>query len=230
MILLAVETSTLMASVAVVDENTVLSASSVRVGSVYAEQLPVMIDQVLSDAALPVDRVDGFAISIGPGSYTGLRVGLSVVKGLAFAAGKPVVAVPTLDALAASVPFCGFPVCTMLDARRNEVYAAQYRTTHGTPERLTPFQVAALIPLLETMTHPTVFLGTGATVYRRQIVETLGASARFLPEEMAFPHAVPVAILGLQALQRGEVASLYDLEPLYLRRLEFVMKKTGSEQ
>lgn len=225
--LVAVETSTRAISVAVTDEETVLAASYVQTGMVYAEQLPVMVDRVLSDAAIPIQRIDGFALSIGPGSYTGLRVGLSLVKGLAFAAEKPMVAVPTLDVLAFGVPFCCYQVCPMLDARRSEVYTAQYRTADGTPERLTPFQVTTLTPLLETITQPTVFLGTGATVYRHQITERLGSFAHFLTEGMSSPQAVSVAMLGLQAFRRGEVASLYDLEPLYLRRAEFVTDRSG---
>src|SRR5262245_65741737 len=94
------------------------------------------IDNVLRAARWELANVEAFAVALGPGSFTGLRIGLSTVKGLAFATGRPVIGVPTLDALAWTLPFCGYPVCPILDAKKNEVYAGLYRTLDGELEVL----------------------------------------------------------------------------------------------
>ena len=230
MIIVAVETSSLVSSVAIIQEDSVLVESSVQMEKVYAEQLPVMLDRALSDADIPIECVDGFAVSIGPGSYTGLRVGLSLAKGLSFATGKPLVTVPTLDIVAYGVPYCLYPVCAILDARRHQVYTAQYHTTHGLPERRTPYQALALGALLETVTQPTVFAGTGAIAYRTQIQDTLGETAHFPPDGLAYLSAIPVAFLGREAFRRGDHASLYEVEPLYLKRPLFKKQQTQQSK
>lgn len=221
MIVVAVETSSLVASFAIIHDDRVLVESTLQIGTVYAEQLPVMLDRAMTDAGIPIERIDGFAVSIGPGSYTGLRVGLSLVKGLAYAAGKPLITVPTLDAVAYGVPYCQHPVCAVLDARRRQVYTAFYCTTNGLPERQTSFRVTPLDDLLETITQPTVFAGPGALVYHAPIKNTLGDKAHFLPDGLSSLRALPVAFLGRDSLCRGEHASLYEVTPLYLQRPAF---------
>ena len=111
----------------------------------------VAIDGVLRSARPELSDVDAFAVALGPGSFTGLRIGLSTVKGLAFATGRPVAGVPTLDALAWSLPFCAHPVCPVLDARKNEVYAAVYRTREGRLEVLEPARAVAPATLAEDL-------------------------------------------------------------------------------
>jgi tRNA threonylcarbamoyladenosine biosynthesis protein TsaB len=219
---IAVETSSPVASVAICRGEGVVAERSVQAGTVYAEQLPVLLERMLAETGLSMERIDGLAVSIGPGSYTGLRVGLSLVKGLAYAAGKPLAAVPTLDVAAYGVPYCAFPVCVLLDARRGQVYTAMYSTETGWPERRSPFRAAGVEEVLETVPLPAVFAGSGAEAYRAQIQERGGQRAFFLPPGVGRLHAVPVAFLGLRAMQRGEYASLYHLEPLYLRRPSFV--------
>lgn len=222
MVIVAVETSSSIAGVAIVDGASVLAEASIQIDTVYAEQLPVMLDRALADARMPVDRADGFAVSIGPGSYTGLRVGVSLAKGLAYAVGKPLVAVPTLDTVAYGLPYCRYPVCVALDARRERVYTATYRTDRGMLERQTPYQAVALNVLLDTIETRTLFAGSGAAVYRKRIQARLGDLARFLPDGLGVLSAVPVALLSLESFRRGDYVSLYEIEPLYLQRPDFV--------
>jgi len=124
---LAIDTSTMLGGVAVMDDQLGLVAEvRLNVKSTYSERLMTSIDYALQQSGYKVSDMDCFAVAIGPGSFTGLRIGLSTVKGFSYATGKPIVSVPTLEALAHNFPFSRYPVCTMLDARKKEVYAALF--------------------------------------------------------------------------------------------------------
>lgn len=222
MTVIGIETSSSVASLALCQDDRVVADWFIASDSVYAERLPAMLERTLAEARMDIGQVDGFALSIGPGSYTGLRIGLSLAKGLAYATGKPLAAVPTLDAVAYAAPYARFPVCALLDARRGQVYSALYRTDTGWPEQVTPFQVGPFEEAIRDITPPALFAGTGAETYRAGIKALWGDRAFFLPPGLSHLHAVPVAFLGLRALTRGEHAALYDLEPLYLRKPVFV--------
>jgi tRNA threonylcarbamoyladenosine biosynthesis protein TsaB len=125
--LFAIETSTMLGGIAVIDDSAGLIAEArLNVKSTHSERLMTEIDHIMKHSGVKLSDIDAFAISIGPGSFTGLRIGLSTVKGFAFATGRPIVAVPTLEALAWNFPYCRYPVCTMFDARKKEVYAALF--------------------------------------------------------------------------------------------------------
>ena len=124
---LALETSTLAGSVALCEDGRVVGLSLLDVALTHSERLMAMIHRLIDDCRWTVDRVEGLAVSIGPGSFTGLRVGAATAKGLALALGVPIAPVPTLDVLASNLPFADAPVCPILDARKNEVYLAHYR-------------------------------------------------------------------------------------------------------
>jgi tRNA threonylcarbamoyladenosine biosynthesis protein TsaB len=125
--ILAIETSTILGGVAIMDNLSGLFAEvRFNAKSTHSERLMTEIDYVLRQAGLKISDIDVFAVAIGPGSFTGLRIGLSTVKGFSYATGKPIVSVPTLEALAWNFPYCRYPVCTMLDARKKEVYTALF--------------------------------------------------------------------------------------------------------
>ena len=125
--ILALETATLAGSIAIVDDRYGL-VSEVRVNLkiAHAERLMPSIQWILDASRMSIDEIDAFAVSIGPGSFTGLRIGLSTAKGLSYAAKKPIVPVPTLDAFARMLPYCSYMICPLFDARRSQVYAALY--------------------------------------------------------------------------------------------------------
>ncbi len=124
---LAIDTSTMLGGVAVMDDLLGLIVEvRLNVKSTHSERLMTSIEYVLKQSGYKIADMDFFAVAIGPGSFTGLRIGLSTVKGFSFATGKPIVSVPTLEALAHNFPFSRYPVCAMLDARKKEVYAAVF--------------------------------------------------------------------------------------------------------
>jgi tRNA threonylcarbamoyladenosine biosynthesis protein TsaB len=146
------------------------------------------------------------------------------MKSLAFATGKPLVAIPTLDALAWALPYAVHPVCPILDAKKDEVYAAVYRTAGGRLERLTEYQALAPEALAETLARerpgPVIFMGDGVAPWTTVLRQALGGDARLAPPGLRLPSAVTVADLARAALERGETADPATLVPIYVRRSE----------
>jgi tRNA threonylcarbamoyladenosine biosynthesis protein TsaB len=222
--LLAVETSTLTGAVALLQAGSAVAESRVNVAVTHGERLMAAIDGVLRNARWELGDVDAFAVALGPGSFTGLRIGVSTVKSLAFATAKPVVGVPTLDALAWTLPFCAYPVCPVLDAKKDEVYTALYRTLEGQLELLEAPRAVAPTTLAEelraTTEGPIVFLGDGVGPFAPILSEILGTRARLTPAGLRLPSAVTVGELGVARLTRGEASDPAALVPLYLRPSE----------
>ncbi len=228
MLVLGVETSTMQGGVALVGEDRLVSEFLLNVEATHSERLLPTIDRMLRDAGVGLDAVSGIAVSIGPGSFTGLRIGLSTVKGLAYASGMPVVGVPTLEALAWSVPFSAVQVCPVLDARKHEVYAALFRFERGLLVRL--MEDAALAPeaLCSKIRKPTLFLGDGVPVHGELFRRLLGD--RMLVPPLANRGARPacVAELGRQRLERGERDSADSLVPRYLRPSQAELRRQAA--
>lgn len=222
--LLAVETSTLTGAVAVLDSGAVVAESRVSVAVTHGERLMAAIDGVIRAARCELGEMEAFAVAQGPGSFTGIRIGLSTVKALAFATGKPVVGVPTLEALAWRLPYCAYPVCPILDAKKNEVYAGLYRTIEGQLEVVEAPRAVAPATLAEglraAVSGPIVFVGDAVGPFAPVLVDVLGARALLAPADLRLPSAVTVGELGGRALQSGEIPDPASLVPLYLRPSE----------
>lgn len=220
MLVLGVETSTMQGGVALVGEDRLVSEYLLNVEATHSERLLPAIDRMLCDAGVGLDALSGIAVSIGPGSFTGLRIGLSTVKGLAYATGLPVVGVPTLEALAWSVPFASVQVCPVLDARKHEVYAALFRYERGVLVRLMEDSALAPEALCSKIRKPTLFLGDGLPVYGELFRRLL--ADRMLVPSLSGRGARPacVADLGRQRLVRGDRDSIEALVPRYLRPSE----------
>jgi tRNA threonylcarbamoyladenosine biosynthesis protein TsaB len=215
---LAVETSTLAGGVALLDGDRVRGEYVLDVSATHSERLLPAIDRLMADAGWGPGDLEGLAVAIGPGSFTGLRIGLSAVKGLALALGIPVVGVPTLDALAAALPFAAWPVCPVLDARKGEVYACRYRW-EGTGWRR-EWEYLALPPeaLAARLDEPTIVLGDGAALVR-------SPHAHPAPPHRRLPSPAAVAVLGRARLLAGERVAPADLLPIYLRPSEAELKR-----
>lgn len=229
MIVLGIETSTTTAGVAVVDGQRVMAEHRFDVGSTHAERLMPAILQTLGAANIGFEDVKGIAVSIGPGSFTGLRIGLSTAKGLSLARGIPVVAVPSLEGLAYHLPFCQHLICPILDAKRHEVYTAMFRTTTGVPERVTDFRAMTPGTLLAEIDEPTVFLGNGVPVYRGLIEERLGSLAHFAPAHLTSASGSAIALLGHQMFTEGKTVEVRSVEPIYLRKSDAELKREKGE-
>ena len=218
---LGVETSTLAGGVALLDGDRVVGEYLLDVSMTHSERVITAIDRVLSDARWSLHDVDALAVAVGPGSFTGLRIGLSTVKGLAFALSIRIAAVPTLDAMAAALPFAALPVCPVIGARKDEVYTSLYRWT-GTDMRR-QWDYLALPPdgLAARLSEPTIVLGHAALAIR-------SPHARLAPAARRVPSAACVAQLGLERVRRGETVGAAELVPFYLRPSEAELKRRGA--
>lgn len=217
--LLAIDTSTTASSAAVLVDGNLAAEFLVNSGNISSSGILRCVDLAMECAGLPIDEVDVFGVSLGPGSFTGLRVGLATVKGLALATGKPVVGFSSLAMLAMNLPHATHQVCPMLDARKNEVYAAIYRCG-ALPEPLVADCVLAPADFLEHVSGPTLFLGSGALRYRELIIERLGDAALFAPETCHAPRASSGAVIGAALYARKELMTAGEMVPTYIRPSE----------
>lgn len=197
-----------------------LAEVRLNVKSSHSEKLMTAVESTLRQAGIGIDEIDVFCAATGPGSFTGLRIGLSTMKGFSFATGKPVVSVPTLEALAWNFPYSPHPVCTMFDARKSEVYAAVFKwDCHGFIKTVNEVSVNP-VDIVQTFEGPIIYAGEGALLYRETIIALAGKNALFAPPQHMSPSPANVAWLGLKKALNGDFAESLNLVPLYIRRSE----------
>jgi tRNA threonylcarbamoyladenosine biosynthesis protein TsaB len=218
---LGIDTSTQCGSVGLIEDEHILCEYVLNRRMSHSERALKTIDRVLEDSGVSIGEIDGFAITIGPGSFTGLRIGVSTVKGLAFATGKPVAGVSTLDALAQNIEYSPYLICPLLDARKGEVYTALYRNTGKDGLiKIAPEIAIKPVDLLERIDEKALFLGDGVYTYGDLIRRELGDRAHIAPSPFNFVHGAVVARLGRQSLEKGEYLDLEGFTPQYLRKSE----------
>lgn len=221
--ILALESATLAGGAALLDGDVLVGESRANISLTHSERLMLTVDRLLQDCGWTVRDLEGLAVSIGPGSFTGLRIGVATVKGLALALGLPVAPVPTLDALAWTLPFADAPVCPLLDARKGEVYLSLYRWTGTAMKRewdylaLPPAEAARRLPL------SVIVLGDGVAPCRPHLAQR-GDGIRVAPPAHRMPSPAAVAQLGHAVLVAGAGVSAEAIAPLYLRPSEAELK------
>jgi tRNA threonylcarbamoyladenosine biosynthesis protein TsaB len=216
--LLAIETSTMIGSVALTDDNELVAEYQMGIQATYSDALFPVIDHMLTHANVSICDVDAFALAQGPGSFTALRIGISVMKGLALANNKPVIAIPSLDGLAHNVCFSNMLICPLIDARKDEVYTAFYKRGDGhTLKRLTPDRAIVPDMLLDEIKEDVVFLGDGTDRYRDLIISKLNHHVFFSPLHLKYPRASAIAQLAFKKLTVHEVSDIDVMTPIYVR-------------
>ena len=218
MYILGIETATMTGSVALITERALVAEETVNTKTTHAERLISAIDHVLAAAALPLREIDGIAVSAGPGSFTGLRIGVTTAKSLAYSLRKPIIAVSSLDALASQFLYSSLLICPILDARKKEVYTACYRNSGAQAQRISDYAVMSPDSLAQAIHEPALFLGDGVFAYRKQLEAALGERALFADPAHLLPRGSLVAKLGLDRLAAGERDDAFALTPRYLRK------------
>lgn len=228
MIVLAIESSSGVAGVAVLDNDKLVYEVYHHHKRNHSLILMPLVEEALTACETQLDKIDIFAVSSGPGSFTGLRIGISTVKGLAQAVEKPIAAIPTLDTLAYNIPPSEGVVCPILDARRDQVYTCIYKWNGDNYTKLSTYKaipVTDLIELLLPYKQPIMFVGDGMTPYRDTLRERLGEYALFAPPHLSQQHASTTAWLGLKYAMEGKCIHYNELEPFYLRQSQAEQKK-----
>lgn len=215
--ILAVDSSSLSGSVALCCGTTLVAESLLNIKSTHSEKLLKQIDLMLEEAGWTLDDLDLLAAVTGPGSFTGLRIGIAMVKGLAQVLNKPVVSVSALQTIAANVPLATVPVCAFLDARKKEVYTQKFRWQDGIPQAIDEARVIAPQLLLDEINSETVFVGGGVLVYHEMISSHLGGQALIAPPIAHQLRASQAAWLALHSWLKGEAINPADMLPTYIR-------------
>jgi tRNA threonylcarbamoyladenosine biosynthesis protein TsaB len=229
--ILGIETSTLAGGIALMSDAGLIAEYRLHVEIRHSERILIAVDHILTESQTPLSDLDAIAVSIGPGSFTGLRVGLATAKGLLMAIGKPIVLVTTLEAMAASFPYSKMPVVPLIHARKDEVYWSLFDLQEGLPRRLHPDAAASPEEMLNQIAglKEVLFVGDGALKRRDLIVEKRPEGAFFPPRALQFPSAAAVAELGLSKLSKGETTDPAEAVPLYLKASTAELKwKTGE--
>ena len=227
----AVATSSAVASAAIVDGDKLLCEFTLNNGLTHSQTLMPMVKEVFEKSGLSVDDIDLFAVCEGPGSFTGLRIGITTVKGLSHAAKKPIAGVNTLEAMCYNLPFCPFVISPIMDARRGEVYNGFYRMRDGKAEELCPPRAIPLTKCLEEirqMGEKAVFLGDAVPVFKDVIENELKDLAIFAPQGANMQRASSVA----EAAKFKTPQKYSELVPTYLRKsqAEREYEERGNEK
>jgi tRNA threonylcarbamoyladenosine biosynthesis protein TsaB len=223
--ILAADTSTGSGSLALLDGENLTAEWTLRSAQTHNRRLLKSIDSILREAGWDLDIVDAFAVAGGPGSFTGLRIGMATMKVLAWTTHKPYAAVGTLDALALPLCFSAYPVCALLDARKGEIYSALFRPDGKTGLKLeAPY--AALTParlvedLVQRLSGPAIFCGDGWTAYREFLKSELGDIILEPPSAFHVIRAASIAELARKRFVEGLSDDPISSAPFYLRPSE----------
>ena len=229
--ILGIESSSLVASVAIVEDETTMAEYTVNFKKTHSQTLLPMIDEMVKLLEIDLSTVDAIAVSGGPGSFTGLRIGSATAKGLGLALHKPLIHVPTLDATAYNLYGTEALICPIMDARRNQVYTGIYRfkesfeIVHGQDA----MDIDELIGILNSMGEPVIFLGDGVPVFRGRIEETLTVRALFAPAHVNRQRASAVAALGAVYFKEGKTETAMEHKPDYLRKSQAEREREERE-
>jgi len=232
---LALETATLVSGVALATESSLLAEWKLETAKTHSELLLPHVEMLLQAAQVEKQELKAVAVSLGPGSFTGLRIGLATAKALAYALRIPLIGVPTLEALAYNCPVPGVLLSPFLDAQKGNVYQGRYHIENGRVVEVQPPRVVAFQKALEELVadgEPAMALGEGVAWLQQPKYKALQEALVPTPLSVAMPRAASVAALAWQRLQQGDSDEAMTLEPMYIRRSEAEVlweKRHGQE-
>ena len=222
MSILAIDTATQVSSVAVASVDKLAAELTMQAKLTHSETLMPHIKEVLRMANVRKENLEGIAVSIGPGSFTGLRIGLAAAKAMAYALNLPIVGVSTLKALAFHYPVPGIRIVSLLDAQKGNAYRESYEWEHGELRIVNPVEVLPIAEILAECAESgreVVVLGDIAARRIRGKVD-LPSNVSVAPAHLVMPRSACVAMLGLQEFAAGHADNVMNMEPVYIRRSE----------
>jgi tRNA threonylcarbamoyladenosine biosynthesis protein TsaB len=218
--LLALDSSGLVASVAIASEDALLAEYTVNFKKTHSQTLLPMLDEIVRMVDLNLAEVDAIAITSGPGSFTGLRIGSATAKGLGLALDKPIISVPTLDSLAYNLYGTDRMVCPIMDARRDQVYTGLYEFVNDKLVVISQQKVVGIdeiIDEIEDIGRDVIFLGDGVPIHRDRISQNIKLGYSFAPLHMNRQRAGAIAALGFEYYKDNRIETATEHKPVYLR-------------
>ena len=231
--ILGLDSSGLVASVAIVEDNDLKGEYTVNYKKTHSQTLLPMLDEVAKMIELDLNSIDAIAVSGGPGSFTGLRIGSATAKGLGLALGKPLIRIPTVDALAYNLVGSRDMVCPLMDARRNQTYTGLYRFDGNQMEIVKPqcaVGIDEIIAAVNEIGQAVVFLGDGVAVFESYIRENCKVPFSFAPAHVNKQRAGAVAALGEIYYKEGKTETAEEHKPDYLRLSQAERERLEGEQ
>ncbi len=216
-LLLCVECSTMYCSVAIVSTSGCIAEHSLISRVTHSKRLLTAIADLMRQCELDWQDLHGLAISIGPGSFTGLRIGLTTLKGICMATGLPLMGLSSLKALACQLPFCRVPICPIFDARKQEVYTALYQAESDSITTIMGPVVIGMEKLTTLIHKPTLFVGDGVEVYGEILRTKLVGKVLLAPPQQVFPKASAIGTLALKKFVAKSFVDPGAISPLYIR-------------
>lgn len=217
--ILAIDASGVAGSVAYLKDGKLVGEYYICDKLTHSETIMPMMEHLKELIGLELETIDVVAVTSGPGSFTGLRIGGATAKAIAMALDVPVIGIPTLDVLAHNITHTPYVICPIMDARRQQVYTATYQWQQGKLVQLSDHEGIMIGELLERIKgHEVVFVGDGIPVFKEQIVEAMGERAHFAPSYMMMQRAGVLAELAVEKFEQGEVVHADDFAPIYLRK------------
>lgn len=232
MLIFGIDTCSMSSSAALINEEKMIAQFSINHKKTHSERIMPQIEAMLNAADISLDDVDAFAASCGPGSFTGIRIGVATAKALAQAKNKPCVAVSSIEALAESVITFDGIISPILDARRNQVYNALFESDGKNIKRIKSDRALSLEALLNELSgvdKNIIFTGDGVLVFKEQILLSLRERAYFAPLPLVFNQAASVAALGLKKFKEGNFVTYDALVPEYVRLSQAEQEKLRKE-
>ena len=215
--ILSIDTSTKNFSICVSRDEKILKQRNLTLNKVLSDSITPAIQSILKQSGLKLSQIDGFAVGLGPGSFTSLRVGVATVKALAFATKKKIVGMSSLDVLALNVQEQEAQVCVLCDARRNLVYSCIYQKKGKTLRKKSPYLLTDIKTVLARLKGETVFIGDGIDLYKKDIQkEKKRIKAIFCDPKLWYPQASCLAVLALERFRKKKYDDINKLVPLYL--------------
>ena len=223
MIILSIDSSTPVAGIAVSDGSKLLGEVMINTQNTHSEKLMPMVAQLLHDLQMSIQQIDAVAITCGPGSFTGLRIGMATAKGIVQGGNKKLIAIPTLDTLAQNLNHYPGIICPIMNAQKKQVYTAIYKSTETGTERLSDYQAIEAEMLAEQLLalgETVWFTGDGVDVFADVFRAKLGAQCRLADGNTVLPRAGALAMLAAERAEQEQFDDLYQAELIYIRKSE----------
>ena len=232
--ILALDSSALVASVALIEDDKLIAEYTTQYKKTHSQTLLPMLDEIKKMVELDLNTIDTIAISAGPGSFTGLRIGAATVKGMANALDIPVTPVSTLKGMAYQIYDTDAYICPIMDARRSQVYTCIYKwDENGKLINLIEecaISIEEIISIANEMSKKVIFLGDGVPIFKDMIVDKVGENARFAPAFASRQRAAVIAVLAGELYQDGKFVSADEFAPVYLRMSQAERERLSNDK